>query len=117
MGMCWFMPVLYCPERENPVRATLTRLATPKPQAIRRLQDNYPASMLASGLNAYVPVRVTVDQAGNPTACVVQTPSVEKAFQDAVCNGLAKTYDPALDRDGNPVASVFVTAVVYQIAW
>lgn len=100
------------PEREK----GLSRHAAPRPTTLKAMQQHYPVSMLMSGISSYVPVRVMVDEAGQPTNCVVQVPSVQKDFKDAVCSGMADAYVPALDRDGKPVASVFVTAVVYQIA-
>ena len=62
---------------------------------------------------AYVPVRIMVSAAGNATRCVVQEPGIDKDFTDATCQELMRLYRPALDAGGQPVDSVFHTAVVY----
>jgi hypothetical protein len=93
----------------------LTRLTVPKPSTVRRVQRRYPSSMVVSGTNAFVPVRVMVDAAGKATQCVVQSAGIDEAFRDAVCDGLAKGYEPARDAGGNPVASVFSTSVIYML--
>lgn len=97
------------------VQASLSRHAVPKPSTIRRLQRRYPSNMLIDGVNAFVPVRVMVDANGDVTDCVVQSEGIDKAFTDAVCDGLARGYEPALDADGNPVPSVYPTSVFFLI--
>lgn len=97
------------------VQAHLSRRAVPKPSTVRRVQRRYPPRMAMGGINAFVPVRVMVDARGEVTDCVVQSEGIEEAFTDAVCDGLARGYEPALDVDGNPVASVFPTSVIYLI--
>jgi hypothetical protein len=67
------------------------------------------------GTNAFVPVRVMVNAAGRATQCVVQIEGIDEEFQDAVCDGLAHGYEPALDADGKPVASIYQTSVYYLI--
>lgn len=93
----------------------LTRLAAPKLSTVRRVQRDYPTSMLRSGSNAYVPVRVMVDAQGEVTACVIQVEQIPEAFKEAVCSNLSRGYEPALDSEGKPVASVFRTSVFYLI--
>jgi hypothetical protein len=38
---------------------------------------------------------------------------VDEAFTTAVCRGLAREFEPALDRQGNPVAAIFHTSVIF----
>jgi len=96
-------------------QATLTRAAAPLPRTVRAVQARYPTSMLLSGTNGLVPVRIMVDALGSATSCVVQVDSVEDAFERAVCDGLTGAYQPALDSRGAPVASVYRTSVIYII--
>jgi hypothetical protein len=96
-------------------QSTLTRLAVPKASTVRKVQRRYPSNMVLSGTNAFVPVRVMVDASGDVTACVVQSEGIDEAFTDAVCDGLARGYEPALDAQGSPVASVFRTSVIYTL--
>jgi hypothetical protein len=97
------------------VQASLSRNAVAKPATVRRVQRDYPSDMLAAGMSAFVPVRVMVDAQGSVSQCVVQSEGIEESFADAVCDGLARGYEPALDANGNPVASVFPTSVVYML--
>jgi hypothetical protein len=79
------------------------------------VQRDYPSTMLMTGTNAYVPVRVMVDAEGRTTDCVIQIEQVEEAFKDAICSNLARGYEPALDAKGRPVASVYRTSVFYLV--
>ena len=95
------------------VQGSLSRIAVPKPSTVQRVQRRYPHNKLLSGTNAYVPVRVMVSAEGRATACVVQIPEIERAFKDAVCDGLESSYEPALDQQGRAVASVYRVSVFY----
>jgi hypothetical protein len=92
-----------------------TRNATPDESTVARVQRRYPSDMLRSGTGAYVPVRVMVDAEGQATSCVIQEQGIDQAFADATCDGLRRIYRPALDAEGQPIDSVFQTAVVYMI--
>ena len=100
------------PEQER----TLTRRPIPEPSSVKKLQRAYPTLMAMDGQNALVPARIMVDATGLATHCVVQIPLVQKAFQDAVCDRLAQRFSPALDKDGQPVASVYWVTVIFQIS-
>jgi hypothetical protein len=50
------------------------------------------------------PVRIMIDAAGKPTACIVQIDSAD-AYRKSVCERFAGPYQPALDAQGHPVAS------------
>jgi hypothetical protein len=93
----------------------LTRYPVPDPSSVRKVQRNYPQSMVLGGQSAFVPIRIGVDAAGQATGCVVQIPGIEDAFREAVCDNLARTFAPALDEAGRPVASIYRTSVVYMI--
>ena len=92
-----------------------TRNATPDKSTVARVQRRYPSDMLRNGVGAYVPVRVMVDAEGKPTSCVIQEQGIDKDFADATCIGLSRIYRPALDAAGQPIDSVFHTAVIYMI--
>ena len=52
------------------------------------------------------PVRVMIDATGQPTACVVQAAFASEAYTQSVCGVLTDhRYQPALNADGEPVAS------------
>ena len=94
---------------------TLMRPAAPKEGAIRRMQNSYPARQLIAGSSAHVPVRIMVGADGVVTQCVIQIDGVEEGFRKSVCDNLSGTYQPALDSNGQPVASAFLTSVTYRI--
>jgi hypothetical protein len=53
-----------------------------------------------------IPVRVMIDANGQASACVVQVATTEE-FRQRACESLMGAYEPALDAEGRPVASVF----------
>jgi hypothetical protein len=73
-------------------------------QAIAKAQARERAGPLARA-GYVVPVRIMVDAAGQPTACVVQVATADEAFRRSVCETWAGPYRPALDAEGRPIAS------------
>lgn len=78
---------------------------------------DYPAEMLWLGKRAIVHFRLNVDAEGQPTACHIQQSTRPKAFDDAVCKAIMRNaeFDPALDAEGNPIASYWLNSVVFHI--
>ena len=101
------------PELEH----SLSRHARPIPTTVKHVQRDYPGAALMQGLSAYVPVRLMIDSSGKATSCVVQSPEAGEDFKQAVCDNLSGKFEPALDADGHPVASMFNTSVVYLVGW
>lgn len=96
---------------------TLTRPAVPTnlPQ-IPRMMD-YPPKMLQQRMPGLVNVRLDIDAAGLITECHIQMPLSDPAFEKSSCADIqhALEFDPALDKDGKPIASYYVTKVYFQI--
>jgi hypothetical protein len=90
----------------------LSRPAKPVRSTIRRLQ--YPSRALENGINAYVPVRLLIDATGNAETCTVQANLVDPQFKKNVCDGLAGKFEPALDANGKPIASMYSTSVYFS---
>jgi hypothetical protein len=66
-----------------------------------------------------MPVRVMIDAAGQPTACVAQVATASERYRQSVCETFAGPYQPALDAEGRPVASfvqVGTSTSVVQVA-
>jgi hypothetical protein len=95
------------------LQKSLSRLARPVNRTVWKVQGDYPREMALTGTSAYVPVRLLIDAQGNPSSCTVQAETVDQPFKDAVCANLAHPFDPALDKDGKPVASIVNTSVLY----
>ncbi|MCB5424980.1 hypothetical protein H0274_06915 [Altererythrobacter sp. CC-YST694] len=94
-----------------------TRKRTPIPdtRSVRNVMQNYPTQMALGGKSAFLSVRVMVNEQGEAGSCIVQNENVDKAFTDAVCAGLARHFEPALDAEGKPMSSFYQTIVTYLI--
>lgn len=79
--------------------------------------SDYPAAMLMGGFNDKVDVRLMVDANGTATSCDVMTMDSRPEFIKATCAPLMQRahFKPALDAAGKPVASVYVTSVIWTI--
>lgn len=97
------------------IQKTLSQAVRPTEQTVRNVQRHYPTSMLANGINAYVPVRMKVEADGRASGCVVQSYVVSDDFKRAVCEGLSGRFEPALDSSGHPIDSSYQTSVFYLI--
>lgn len=97
---------------------TLQRRVEPKDiyEVVRRVQREYPSSMLRKGMPGIVNVRLGVDETGKVSACHIQLELSDDAFERTACKELsAARFEPALDKDGKPIASYWTTAIFYQI--
>jgi hypothetical protein len=96
---------------------SLTRQAAPinLPDASKMV--DYPPKMLRQGMPGLVNVRLAIDERGRITACHIQMPLSDAAFEESSCADIehALEFDPALDKDGKPIASYWVTRVIFQI--
>jgi hypothetical protein len=94
---------------------TLSRRVAPLGMAswVRKIQEYYPATLL--GLSGRVYVRMIVGVDGAPVSCAVRNGEVEPGFQRAACSTMMdySRFQPALDANGEPVASYFTTSIVY----
>lgn len=78
---------------------------------------DYPTNMLRQGQPAVVQFRVDIDDKGEVTGCHIQKTTRPKEFDDAVCKSLMKRarFLPALDAEGQPIASYWRSTVRFQI--
>ncbi|WAT18669.1 energy transducer TonB [Aurantiacibacter sp. MUD11] len=83
----------------------------------RELQERYPMEMLRRGQQAIVNVRLTVGEDGRATGCAVQNSLNEATFDELACELLLEhsRFEPALDGNGDPITSYWVTRVIYSI--
>ena len=97
--------------------AKLTR--RPEPKNIEYLGRSipYPPQMLRRGMPGMVNLRLSVDDKGGVSECHVQMPLSDPQFEETACRSLkAKLkFDPALDADGNAVASYWTNTVVFRM--
>lgn len=83
----------------------------------RELQERYPTSMLRRGEQAIVNVRLTVNETGRAADCSVQNSLNEPTFDELACELLLEhsRFEPALDGNGDPITSYWVTRVIYAM--
>jgi hypothetical protein len=95
------------------VQKALSRRAKPLPLTVAEIQRHYPVAQLGKQKNGYVRVRLKLDATGQPTACAIQDEPADEAFRKATCDHLTGDFDPALDKDGHPVETVYFTSIVF----
>lgn len=96
----------------------LTRRVTPTRNPGRWMSpSDYPTGLLRKGMQGLVQVRISVGTDGKPTQCHIQKSTRPQGFDDAVCDALMRKarFDPALDKDGKPLASYWRTSVRFDI--
>lgn len=89
---------------------TLSRPATPTNSPQRWIvSEDYPEMARMRGAQGIVDFRLSVGTDGKPTACHIQQASRPADFDKAVCDAMMHRarFKPALDRDGQPLASFF----------
>jgi hypothetical protein len=79
---------------------------------------DYPPEMLRRGMPGLVNIRLAIDDAGRITACHIQMPLSDPSFEESSCADIqhALDFDPALDKDGKPIASYWITKVHFSLA-
>ncbi len=95
---------------------SLIRPALPRNynRLVRRVIQNYPSAMLRQGNNARLQVRLSVSEAGDVTGCYLQLPIEFDDFRQDACHALERArFDPALDAQGNPIASYWTSTILY----
>jgi TonB family protein len=104
---------------DGEIQGALSRTVQPVRQIdwSRRTMDDYPLDMLRQGKSARVPIRLIIGTDGKPTSCTAAEGSAESSFEKAACASAMRyaRFEPALDADGHPVASYFLTTIVYQV--
>ncbi|MEM8697436.1 MAG: energy transducer TonB [Pseudomonadota bacterium] len=97
---------------------SLTRIAMPVSNPGRWIDSaDYPREALRRGGQGLVYFRLSVDEQGNATECHIQRSTRGEHFQAAVCAAIMDNaeFAPALDADGNPIASYFVNSVYFTL--
>lgn len=95
------------------------RLARPRDQELwaQLIQSNYPANAARHEQEGRVGVRVDIGLDGKVSACVVSSSSGSADLDAAACEGMKRfaRFEPALDKNGDPIASSYGTSIVYRL--
>jgi hypothetical protein len=99
------------------VQRNLSHLPEPITRPGTWIKDSdYPRKALDSGSSGLLRFRLMVDASGSPTACVIQKKTKPDDFMPIACRLLISRarFKPAIDANGNPVASYFASAIRFQ---
>jgi hypothetical protein len=82
----------------------------------RQVAQEFPAGPLTRDQPGRVNLRLIVDERGEPSECFVEPPVLPE-YRETACEQILKyaRFKPALDADGHPIASYFVTSIIYVI--
>ena len=92
---------------------TLTRPAVPTNLSEVPSMMDYPPKMVRQRMPGLVNVRLSIDETGKIAGCSIQMPLSDPEFEESSCADIqhALEFDPALDKDGKPIASYWITKV------
>jgi hypothetical protein len=96
--------------------AAMSRKATPLDDRAGWLRpSDYPLGMASRGANGLVHFRLDVSETGAVTGCHLQEPMNPPSLNELTCRLLKERarFAPALDQDGKPARSIFVS----QVRW
>jgi len=81
------------------------------------MATDYPTYMLKQEKQNLVHVRLSVDRQGRPSACHIQQSTNQGIYDDRICKAYMRRarFFPALDKDGNPIASYYQLTVNFWI--
>ena len=91
--------------------------AGPRPPVFKGpLRVDYPAEALRREQQGRVGYRLTIDESGKVTDCVVTSSSGFPLLDDATCRmALKAAFEPALDADGRPTSGTWQSTEVYSL--
>jgi TonB family protein len=102
------------------VQAALTRPVTPtNPPGSWLTNDDYPMMAIRNGANGLVQFRLDVDPEGKIAGCHILARTSPDEFADVTCKLMTKRarFQPALDSEGRPVGSYFVSTAHFVIPY
>jgi TonB family protein len=79
--------------------------------------DDYPSAAIKKDASGRTDVRVSVDETGKPTDCIVLRQSGNESLDKVTCGVLLRRarFQPAVDIDGRPVKSIIVSGVTWLL--
>lgn len=82
----------------------------------RRIQAVYPRQALRRGENGIFRLRVIVEADGSVSECVINSATVTESLDSPACKEMDDAkFEPALNAEGKPMRSFFVTNIIYRI--
>lgn len=99
-------------------QATMTRRARwlDRRKVSRLIAHSYPNKALRRGEQGIFRLRATIEIDGSVSECFIDKATLTDSLESPACKGMAKAqFEPALDKDGNPMRSFYLTTISYRI--
>lgn len=83
----------------------------------RAISNDYPEALYELGEQGVLRVRMSVSADGKATACNIQSQLGKDEFREKACDLMLSRaeYSPALDAQGNPIASFDILSIFYVV--
>lgn len=82
----------------------------------REIQESYPSEALRKGESGIFRLRVIVEADGSVSDCIINNATTTDSLQSPACSEMKRAeFKPALDKNGAPMRSFYVTNVTYRL--
>lgn len=96
-------------ERYTPIKWTNRKAIA------RRISSSYPSTALRKGESGIFRLRVIVEPDGTMSECHLNSATLVDSLQSPACREMKNAvFQPALDKDGKPMRSYYLTRIIYQ---
>ena len=86
-----------------------------KMSVIRRIQDRYPSKALRRGEQGIFRMRIIVEADGTMSECHINNATLTNSLASPACQEMRRArFEPALDANGEPMRSYFMTRIIYM---
>lgn len=83
----------------------------------RRIQATYPSQALRRGESGIIRLRVTVEEDGSVSDCILNKATIADSLDSPACREMRKAqFEPALDENGEPMRSFYLTNIIYRVS-
>ena len=85
-------------------------------EVVKKIQARYPSKALRAGQSAIFRMRLLINSKGEVTECKLDNVTVADSLDSPACAQMKfARFKPALDADGKPLNSYYVTNVTYRL--
>ncbi|WP_379552877.1 energy transducer TonB [Qipengyuania sp. DGS5-3] len=82
----------------------------------RRIQATYPSDALRKGEQGIIRLRVIVDEDGTVAECELENATTVDELESPACEAMRNAkFEPALDKNSQPMRSYYATQIIYSI--
>lgn len=105
------------PPPPAPPAPSKARGVKPKGNLGAAMQRDYPRAAERQQIEGTVGLRLTIGADGRVSECSISKSSGSSVLDDGACQSIRRVgrFDPALDRDGNPISATWTTSIAYQL--